>query len=99
MLGKVWTFLRADAPEGLYEQGHNVMLYKDDVPNLEVGVQVNGSFEPAGPVVASALPGGLVATATHTGPITGIGDTHGSVREWSRAKGYRLATSSRKTRR
>src|SRR6478736_4060709 len=79
------------APEGLYKQGHNVMLYKDDVPNVEVGVQVSGSFGPAGHVVASTLPGGLVATATHTGPIAEIGDTHQAVCEWSKANGYRLA--------
>jgi effector-binding domain-containing protein len=90
MLGKVWSFLRADAREGLHKQGHNVMLYKDDVPNVEVGVQVNAWFEPAGPVVASTLPGGLVATATHTGPINQIGDTHDVAREWSKANGYRL---------
>jgi len=91
MLDKVWRFLRTDAPEGLYKQGHNVMLYKDDVPNVEVGVQVSGSFGPAGHVVASTLPGGLVATATHTGPIAKIGDTHQAVREWSKANGHRLA--------
>jgi effector-binding domain-containing protein len=67
------------------------MLYKDDVPNVEVGVQVSGSFDPAGDVVASTLPGGLVATATHTGPIAEIGDTHRVVCEWSKANGYRLA--------
>jgi effector-binding domain-containing protein len=91
MLDKVWSFLRGAAPEGLYQQGHNIMLYKDDVPNVEVGVQVSGSFGPAGQVVASALPGGLVATATHTGPIAKIGDTHQAVCEWSKANGYRLA--------
>src|SRR5579863_8502631 len=91
MLDKVWGFLRGGAPEGLYEQGHNVMLYKDDVPNVEVGVQVTGSFDRAGDVVASALPGGLVATATHTGPVAAIGDTHQAVRQWSEANGYRLA--------
>ena len=55
MLDKVWSFLRGEAPEGLCKQGHNIMLYKDDVPNVEVGVQVSGSFEPAGsrPVSAS----------------------------------------------
>ena len=67
------------------------MLYKDDVPNVEVGVQVTGSFAPAGRVVASTLPGGLVATATHSGPVAKIGDTHQAVREWSTANGYRLA--------
>jgi effector-binding domain-containing protein len=91
MLDKVWSFLRGGAPDGLYEHGHNVMLYKDDVANVEVGVQVSGSFPPAGQVVASILPGGLVATATHTGPIAEVGDTHQAVREWSKANGYRLA--------
>jgi effector-binding domain-containing protein len=67
------------------------MLYKDDVPNVEVGVQVNTSFAPAEAVVASTLPGGLVATATHIGPVAKIGDTHHAVREWSEANGYRLA--------
>lgn len=66
MLNEVWAFLRGAAPEGLYRDGHNIMLYKDDVPSVEVGVQVSGSFAPAGQVVASALPGGLVAAATHT---------------------------------
>jgi effector-binding domain-containing protein len=91
MLDKVWGFLRGDAPEGLCQHGHNVMLYKDDVPNVEVGVQVSGSFAPTGDIVASALPGGLVATATHTGPITKIGDTHRAVCEWSKTNGYQLA--------
>jgi effector-binding domain-containing protein len=91
MLDQVWRFLRGGAPEGLYRHGHNIMLYRDDVPHVEVGVQVTGSFEPAGAVVASALPGGLVATAVHTGPVAGIGDTHRAVREWSTANGYRLA--------
>ena len=91
MLDKVWSFLRGEAPEGLYQHGHNIMLYKDDVPHVEVGVQVSGSFDPAGRVVASTLPGGLVATATHTGPIAKIGGTHQAVCEWSEANGYRLA--------
>ena len=92
MLDRVWSFLRGGgAPKGLYQHGHNIMLYKDDVPNVEVGVQVSGSFDPAGHVVPSLLPGGLVATATHTGPTARIGDTHQAVCEWSTANGYRLA--------
>lgn len=91
MLNTVWSFLRGEAPEGLYKRGHNVMLYWDDVPNVEVGVQVSGAFDPIGDVVASTLPGGLAATATHTGPIDRIGDTHEAVREWSKANGYQLA--------
>jgi effector-binding domain-containing protein len=91
MLDQVWSFLRGDAPEGLYRQGHNVMLYKDDVPNVEVGVQVTGSFDSVGRVTASSLPGGLVATATHTGAVSAIGDTHQAVRQWGEANGYRPA--------
>lgn len=90
MLDQVWSFLRGDAAQGLSKQGHNIMLYKDDVPNVEVGVQVSGSFEPVGRVVASTLPGGLVGAATHTGPIAEIGETHQAVCAWSTAQGYRL---------
>jgi hypothetical protein len=90
MLDEVWSFLRGVAPEGLYKDGHNIMLYKDDVPNVEVGVQVSGVFDPVGHVVASTLPGGLVATATHTGPIAEIGHTHQAVCDWSKANRYRL---------
>ena len=91
MLDEVWSFLRGAAPAGLYRQGHNIMLYKDDVPNVEVGVQVSAAFEPAGRVVASALPGGLVATATHTGPAAAIGGTHRALGAWASANGYRPA--------
>lgn len=91
MLDKVWAFLRGGGPDGLWTDGHNVMLYKDDVPNVEVGVEVGRPFRPVGEVVASTLPGGLVATATHTGPVTEIGATHDAVVEWSKAIGYRLA--------
>src|SRR5579862_4987217 len=87
MLDQVWSYLRGGAPAGLYQHGHNIMLYYDDVPNVEVGVQVTRSFDCAGHVVPSALPGGLVATATHTGPIVAIGDTHQAVRQWSKAHG------------
>jgi effector-binding domain-containing protein len=91
LLDQVWSFLRSEAPEGLYKRGHNIMLYKDDAPNVEVGVQVSGAFASVGDVVASTLPGGRVATATHTGPITRIGDTHQAVRQWTATNGYALA--------
>ena len=53
---EVWAFLRTRP--GLRTDGHNVMVYRyDGVANelaVEVGVQVTGSFEPAGRVVPSA---------------------------------------------
>ena len=45
----------------------------------------------AGGVFNCASAHGLTATATHTGPVATIGDTHQAVREWSTANGYRLA--------
>lgn len=89
LLDRVWGFLRGEAPAGLYQRGHNVMLYKDDVPNVEIGVQVSGPFGSAGDVVASTLPGGWVATATHSGPIAELGGTHRAVREWGATRGFR----------
>ena len=89
MLDQVWRFLR-DAPGDLSKDGHNVMLYEDDLPTVEVGVQVNGPFEPHGPVVPSILRGGLVATATHTGPIGRLGETHDSVCAWCAQHGYEI---------
>jgi effector-binding domain-containing protein len=92
MLDEVWSFLRgAASPAGLWAHGHNVMLYKDDVPNVEVGVQVTGPFDRHGSVVPSRLPGGLAAAATHAGPVASIGDTHAAVRDWATGHGYKLA--------
>jgi effector-binding domain-containing protein len=90
MLDKAWAFLRRD-PQGLRKDGHNVMLYKDDRPDVEVGVQVSGPFVPAGDVKPSHLPGGLVATATHLGPIGKIGETHDAVVAWCASNGHRLS--------
>jgi effector-binding domain-containing protein len=90
MLDKVWSFL-ASAPAGLYKDGHNIMLYKDDVPNVEVGVQVNRPFDATDDVRPSNLPGGTAAAARHTGPINKIGDTHNAVCAWCAANGYRLS--------
>jgi effector-binding domain-containing protein len=90
MLDKVWAFLRA-GQRGLRRNGHNVMLNKNDTPDVEVGVQVSGPVVPAGEVKPSQLPGGLVATATHLGPIGKIGETHDAVVAWCASNGNRLS--------
>ena len=53
MLDQVWAFLR---DSDLRTDGHNVMFYKDDVPNVEVGVQVTQAFMPSGRVVPPGWP-------------------------------------------
>ena len=87
LLDEVYSFLRGGGgPPG----GQNVMLYRDDVPNVEVGVQVTGPFAPAGRVIPSSLPAGQVATTVHRGAYDGLGAAHAAVRAWCAARGHRL---------
>jgi effector-binding domain-containing protein len=89
-LGEVWEFLRTtDLREGT--DGHNVFLYKDDVPNVEVGVQISRAFEPHGRVVPSATPAGRVARMTHRGPYDGLGETHDAIHTWCAENGHTLS--------
>lgn len=76
LLDEVWSAIRSR--RGEIAPGRNVMLYKDDVPNVEVGVEVAGSFAPLGRVIASALPAGRVAMATHRGSWD-VGPTHRAI--------------------
>lgn len=84
LLDQVYAFLKSS---GVRQTGHNVMLYKDDVPNVEVGVEVAGAFVSSGAVVASALPAGEVAMAIHRGPYGVLRSTHQAVWEWCAAHG------------
>ena len=76
LLDEVWSAIRPERAQIL--PGRNVMLYKDDVPNIEVGVEVAGSFAPRGRIIASTLPVGRVATATHRGSWD-VGPAHRAV--------------------
>jgi effector-binding domain-containing protein len=92
MLDEVWAFLRATP--GLHTDGHNVFLYRNNIPGVdlavEIGVQVTGLFETAGRVVPSQLPVGEAATAVHAGTPAEIGAAHDAVRAWSTAHGRAL---------
>jgi effector-binding domain-containing protein len=63
------------------------MLYLDDVPHVEVGVELIRPCPLTGRVVASSLPAGPVATTVHRGPYAGLGSAHRAVREWCAAHG------------
>ena len=94
LLDQVYGFVRSrtDLATGDGAQlWRNVMLYKSDRPDVEVGVLVSGPFEGGGPVIASQLPGGQVATATHRGDYAGLGATHDAVRDHVAAHGRELA--------
>jgi hypothetical protein len=70
--------------------GLNVMLYRDDVPNVEVGVLAESSFVPSGRVTASWLPAGDVAMTLHRGPYEELDAAHRAVLDWCEARGLAL---------
>jgi effector-binding domain-containing protein len=86
--GEVWACLRAG---GIQRGCRNVMLYLDDVPNVEVGVELTQPCELTGRVVSSALPAGEVAMTTHWGPYAELGAAHQAVHDWCAARGRRSA--------
>jgi effector-binding domain-containing protein len=90
LLDGVWAFLR---PSDLRTDGHNVMVYRGDVPNLEfeVGVEVSRPFDANGAVVPSQLPQGRAAHATHVGDYAGLGKAHDAVVEWCHLNGHSLS--------
>jgi len=94
MLDEVYAAVRpagaARVPSG-EDRWQNVMLYKDDVPNVEVGVLASAPFSGAGQVISSALPAGMAALATHRGPYAGLDLSHRAVRDWCAVHGHQIA--------
>lgn len=88
LLDDVWAFVR----ESNLTTGRNVMLYKDDLPHVEVGVEVSGPFTGNGRVLPSSLPVGRAATAVVRGEPSpeSLARVHAAVREWCAANGHRL---------
>jgi effector-binding domain-containing protein len=88
LLDEVWACLRAN---GIDSGCRNIMLYRDDVPHVEVGVERSRPFPLTGRVVASALPAGQVATTVHRGSYAGLGAAHRAVLDECAARGLRMA--------
>jgi hypothetical protein len=87
LLAEVWQAIRAAGARA----GRNIMVYRDQRPTVEVGVELEGPFTAAGRVTLSSLPAGPTATTTAPGPPTreGIAAAHRSVVEWCDANGQR----------
>jgi effector-binding domain-containing protein len=88
MLDEVWALVAA---QGLDRGCRNVMLYLDDVPHVEVGVERREPCRPEGRVIASALPAGRTAMTVHRGPYERLGAAHDAVAEWCAANGLQPA--------
>jgi effector-binding domain-containing protein len=84
LLDEVWACLHAG---GIQRGCRNIMLYLDDVPHVEVGVELDQPCPLTGRVVASALPAGQVAMTVHRGPYAGLGSAHQAVLDWCAAQG------------
>jgi effector-binding domain-containing protein len=79
LLGEVWDCLHAG---GIHRGCRNIMLYRDGVPNVEVGVLLDQPYPLTGRVVASALPAGTAAMTVHRGPFGEVGSAHDAVLAW-----------------
>jgi len=88
MLDEVWGVVTA---AGLGRGCRNVMLYRDDVPNVEVGVELLEPFPLVGRVVASTLPEGRAAVTVHRGPYQGLASAHSAAVQWCASQGLVLA--------
>jgi effector-binding domain-containing protein len=88
--GAVWKTLRNENVTGL---GRNVAVYLDCEMNIEVGVELESPYVSVndGEVIASALPAGNVATTTHFGPYSKLGEAHDAVQAWVQSNGLQLA--------
>jgi effector-binding domain-containing protein len=84
LLGEVWDCLRAG---GIHQGCRNIMLYRDNVPNVEVGVLLDQPCPLTGRVTASALPAGTTAMTIHRGSFGDVKAAHDAVRTWCAAHG------------
>ena len=81
---EVWACLRAG---GINRGCRNIMLYWDDVPHVEVGVELLMPCPLTGRVIASALPAGQAAMTTHWGAYSKLAAAHQAVSDWCSAQG------------
>lgn len=86
--GQVWNIIKSQNIPGA---GRHVALYRDDVINLEVGVEMAQPFAGAGEVIASFLPAGRVAATVHMGPYQHLHFAHVAIRNWCANQGHTLA--------
>jgi effector-binding domain-containing protein len=85
--GLVWNAVRAQNVKA----GRHVAIYWDAAIRLEVGVELHGAFVDHDNVVRSSTPSGMIASATHLGPYSGLGTAHAAIRDWARVNNHRLA--------
>lgn len=78
--------------------GHNIALYNGSLfpgpGDVEIGILVPRSFQAAGDVVPSELPGGEVVRTVHRGHYSTMRDSYERLEAWLAASGRRRAGPS-----
>jgi len=77
----------AGAPYGIYHSAHATEAEVD----LEIGIPVAESIEPAGRVITTTIPGGLVAATVHAGRYEEVGPAYRALGEWVQEHGHETA--------
>lgn len=77
-LDQVWPLLR---DQGV-KTDHNIVVYRDGLASIDVGVEVLGPFEPSGEVVAATTPAGEAATTTHWGEYGEMKPAYRALETW-----------------
>ena len=89
LLERVWSVVR----ERGVPAGRNVMRYLDDVPRVEVGVELEGACDGLGELELSSLPAGRAATTVIVGQLTAerIALAHAAIHRYCGGNGISLA--------
>lgn len=93
-LDLVWAYLGTHP--GLRTDGHNVFLYRhpehrDDLMQVDLGVEVTRSFESCAEVHEVDTPAGEAAVARHVGPYDRLSETHNAIHAWAAANKRTMA--------
>src|ERR1700722_4216237 len=85
--GVVWNAVKALSLKG----GRLVAIYWDDKINLDVGVEIDASFNGSRTVLRSGTPAGPVLTTAHFGPYDRLSDAHKAILDWAAGHQHILA--------
>ncbi|MEZ5961530.1 MAG: GyrI-like domain-containing protein [Hyphomonadaceae bacterium] len=96
---QVKAFL-ADRPD--LGSGRQVFLYhhptqRDQPMEIDFGIEVTKTFDPAGAVNCVATPEGRVAVATHLGALNSLPHTHMAIHHWCVDNGHSIGGFSWET--
>ncbi|MBO3745058.1 GyrI-like domain-containing protein [Streptosporangiaceae bacterium NEAU-GS5] len=92
---RVWKQLLGEVQAGVEwpaggRQGRIVMLYLDDWPSVEVGVELDRPAKVGEGIVRSVLPAGRVAVTVHRGPYEKLGETYEILLCWCAEQGLKV---------